>query len=140
MVGGLAVMMALVSVACDSPSEEALPAAATSRQNDFEEFYQRFLNDEDFQLNHINFPLEGLPANATSEDIDNGFRWEKRNWRMHRPMAEDTGFDSDFNFLSDNLVVEEIIHEHDGYGMLRRFARLGDEWYLIYYAALNPLQ
>jgi hypothetical protein len=37
-------------------------------------------------------------------------------------------------------MVERIVHQSGEYGMMRRFARLGGQWYLIYYAGLNSIE
>lgn len=108
---------------------------------DFQAFYEKFHQDSVFQLNHINFPLEGIPDNAGNYEGDlNSFRWEKESWQVHRPIDfEKSGYKQELNTFSDNMVVERIVHESGDYAMMRRFARLGDEWYLIYYAGLNSL-
>ena len=92
-------------------------------------------------MEHINFPLEGIPDNALSKsDGGENFRWEKDNWTMHRPIVSDsTGFRSSFSQLGP-IIIEEILHESGQYGMLRRFSNNGEEWRLIYYAGLNPIK
>lgn len=108
---------------------------------DFETFYQRFLTDSVYQIEHITFPLEGIPSNAGQEVDPTGYRYSKAEWRMHRPFdPAETGFRSTFTTLGDDLVIEQIRHESGDYGMMRRFARLEDGWHLIYYAGLNPLE
>lgn len=108
---------------------------------DFIAFYERFLQDSLFQMEHINFPLEGIPDNALKDSqLRENFRWQKEHWIMHRPIQKDgTGFSSTFSQLGP-IIIEEILHESGQYGMLRRFANSGEEWRLIYYAGLNPLK
>jgi hypothetical protein len=38
------------------------------------------------------------------------------------------------------LVVETILHKSAAFAAERRFLKSGDEWYLIYYMALNPIK
>lgn len=110
--------------------------------SDFNNFYDQFLQDSLFQVQHINFPIEGLPDNAVAYgDTLGNFRWTAENWRMHRPIDfEKTKFEQNFQTLGDELIIENIIDPANGYGMLRRWAKIGGEWSLIYYVGLNPIQ
>ena len=55
--------------------------------SEFNQFYAKFMQDSLFQVQHINFPLEGIPDNASSYSDDlSAFRWTADNWRMHRPI------------------------------------------------------
>lgn len=113
-----------------------------SAMKEFEEFYQNFQIDEAYQLEHINFPLEGLPANADAETIaTQDFQWQAEDWVMQRPFDFSDGkFKRELVTFGDDLVVEKIVHQNGKFGTIRRFAKLGGEWYLIYYAGLNRIQ
>lgn len=108
----------------------------------FEDFYVRFLQDSAYQLQHVLFPLEGIPDNALGSGADlQNFRWEKSNWEIHKPIDFKTSdYTQELRTFGDELVIERITHESGDYGMLRRFARIDKEWMLIYYAGLNPIQ
>jgi len=41
--------------------------------------------------------------------------------------------------LDSSIVIEKIRLKNNEFGMERRFAKSNDEWYLIYYAAMNRL-
>lgn len=115
--------------------------SSESNPQDFQAFYNRFLADSLYQMAHIQFPLEGIPNNASRIEQTGPFRWEKANWRMHRSFNPDsTGFQSTFTTFGDDIVIEQIIHESGDYGMERRFTLREDGWYLIYYAGLNSVQ
>lgn len=106
--------------------------------DDFEAFYEQFHSDSAFQIEHIQWPLEGLPAHADTLSNPAGFRWQKENWVLHRPFNDAlTGFSRSMSFMGDGLMVEKITHEEGGFRMERRFAKIDDQWKLIYYAALN---
>ena len=117
----------------DDVAPSGLPAG-------FRKFYENFHRDSLFQLSHIRFPLEGIPERET-EDMDlSGFYWKKEGWTMHRPFdAMDGSFIRDFQSVGEDMVIEKIRHAQASYGMQRRFSRDGDQWYLIYYAAMNEL-
>lgn len=108
---------------------------------DFYAFYKQFHNDSLFQIEHIVFPLEGLPNKADSLTIARGnFRWQKEDWIMHRPVDyEMSDFRRQLIPLSEELVTERIVHESGQYGMIRRFSKIAGDWYLIYYAGVNQL-
>lgn len=116
------------------------PAAPEGPISDFAAFYERFHRDSLYQMEHIPFPIDGLPTFSDKEDEDlSGFRWTAENWKLHRPLnLNQNEFKQTFDAIGENLIVESIIHRNGSFAMMRRFARMGDEWYLIYYAAMNP--
>ncbi len=108
--------------------------------DDFRLFYDRFHEDTSYQSDHIIFPLDGLPANADTLSQDDDFKWVKENWRWHRTMDPQlTGYSRNWEVLSPVMIVESIVEMTSNIGMIRRFAKMGDEWMLIYYAGMNPL-
>ncbi|MFK7933799.1 MAG: hypothetical protein AB8G22_09825 [Saprospiraceae bacterium] len=108
---------------------------------EFEAFYDRFHLDSLYQMEHITFPLEGIPAQADSATLtDNAFRWQKDEWRMHRPFNRyDNNFQREFLPVGKTMIVEKITDAKTGFSMTRRFAKLDENWYLIYYAGMNML-
>ncbi len=126
--------------ACSSNTTEA-PVEGLTSLPEFNAFYEQFHSDSLFQMEHIIFPLEGLPANADSLTFaEDNFRWQKEDWLMHRSLEDGAGFSRDFQVLGDQIVVEYVRHSSGQVGMIRRFAKMGDKWYLIYYAGLNRLK
>lgn len=109
---------------------------------DFQVFYDAFHQDTSFQMEHIIFPLEGIPAGADSIIASKEkYFWQKEDWVCHKPYDFENGeFSHQFIRYSDDLIAERIEHNTGSYGMLRRFAKYDDEWYLIYYAASNRLK
>lgn len=96
---------------------------------DFPGFYQRFHADSAFQMAHIQFPLMGKSDTSA---------WQVKEWTLHRPVDYDrSDFTREFTPVGEDILVEHIIHRMGDYGMVRRWARLGDEWSLIYYAERN---
>lgn len=117
------------------PSDDALP-------EDFLTFYQRFHTDSAYQMAHIVFPLEGLPHQADAESLaDQNFRWQADDWKMMRPVDwQMSEFEREILPLNASLILERIVNPKSGIGMMRRYAIIGDEWHLIYYAGLNRLR
>lgn len=108
--------------------------------DDFQAFYMRFHNDEDFQLAHIPFPIKGAPDNAANKpEYDENFTWTRDNWVINKPVdLEKTQFRRELQAVSDELVIEKLIHESGSYSMVRRFAKMEGQWMLIYYQGVNP--
>jgi len=106
----------------------------------FRKFYEKFHQDSLFQLAHIRFPLEGIPEREEAQTNLENFYWNKEDWTMHQGFNSMEGaFIRDFQPLGEDLVIEKIRHASANYGMQRRFSRDGDDWVLIYYAAMNEL-
>jgi hypothetical protein len=121
-------------------SESTAPMEVPEGYQAFAEFYQRFHEDSLYQMEHIIFPIQGLPPKVDSATLArNDFRWHKEDWKMHRPIEVDD-FNRTFIPYGEDLIVERIIHETGEYGMLRRWAEINGEWYLIYYVAMNRLK
>jgi len=103
---------------------------------DFREFYEKFHRDSAFQMNHITFPLEGTRHVASIKgDTVMEYRWQKENWRMHRPFNNyDSLFTRKFYIVGDKIIIEKITGVNGLFNMERRFAKLNDGWNLIYYS------
>ena len=109
---------------------------------DFDDFFARFHSDSLYQIEHIIFPLQGLPDLVDSLTIaSDEFRWTRARWRMQRPLdPRNRAFKRTLNVPSENFVVEYIVDQESGYGMERRFHRSDEEgWRLIYYVGMNRL-
>lgn len=119
--------------------ETTTTSNSDAEADSFEAFYHKFHNDSLYQMEHIVFPLPGLPAEVDSVTLASGnFKWEKENWRMHKDLGNNPGFQQEFTALTPDLVIERLTHKKMGnVGIIRRFAKIGGEWNLIYYAALN---
>ena len=131
----------------DRPSEQVVTTQsqtsdATNIPPDFLVFYTQFHSDSVYQLEHINFPLEGFPAYADSLTVvEKTFRWEKENWNIHRNMDErKQNFHKNLVQVSDGLIFEYIPTGDKKLWMERRFLKTGNEWRLIYFSDLNLRQ
>lgn len=117
-------------------------AVADTLPDDFVEFFKRFHTDSIYQLEHIIFPLEGLPHAESSTDtvMAERFYWQKDNWVKHNPFNDPSGQFEHWYEVIDPRVIEHWV-QLKGTKMVirRRFAKLDDGWYLIYYAGLRPL-
>lgn len=133
--------LVLFATACSNPQQEAVRSGEAGLPDDFLAFYERFHRDSAFQMERIVWPLEGIPDNAGSRLSDTDFRWQPSTWKMMRPIeASGDRFDREFLPVSEDIIIEKITHRSGDYGLIRRFAVVGEEWHLIYYAGVNPLR
>jgi hypothetical protein len=140
------ILLLLFLSACTNNQQKPAADAAGSSQpvqlpEGFADFYQKFHSDSLYQAGHIVFPLEGLPDNADSLTIaGNDYRWLPENWKMQRQFDfEMSEYKREIVPLNENMVLERIVHQSGAFGMVRRFAKVGGEWHLIYYAGMNRL-
>lgn len=101
---------------------------------DFPAFYQNFFSDSNFQMDHIMFPLAGeSPNDSLNQKSNPPYFWEEDSWQLHQPIDP-----KDPNHIRtfDNMggIITEIVREkNNAYWIERRYAKLAEEWFLIYY-------
>lgn len=106
---------------------------------DFYDFYEKFHSDSSFQMNHISFPLEGIPDQADPKFIgDEKFYFTNDNWTIQKNIRKDAGdFNVSWKALNPIIIEETAKHKHNDLKIIRRFAKVSDSWRLIYYAGMN---
>ena len=98
----------------------------------FEAFYERFHADSAYQMAHVTWPLDGnVVEDAAGERRDE--RWTPEDWRLHRPVDLGDSYEREVTTDADDLVTERIKTREGKYVLERRFAKLGGDWYLIWY-------
>lgn len=122
----------------NTAAPDPITESVVTKTDDFPGFYQRFHNDSLFQIEHTIFPLEGIPPRDSLGQVPENFHWQKEDWVIHKPFNDQDGsFVQEFTRFSDDMMVEQIKDSSGSFGMQRRFAKVGGEWHLIYYAAMN---
>lgn len=132
----IVVLWALALFSCKKAEQKSQNAVDSTG---FEAFYKKFHEDTLYQKAHIQFPLQGIPAFADSASlVSRDFFWEKDLWIYHKKIDLDSsGYERIIKTLGTNIVSESLVNRVQKVTMERRFAKLGDEWYMIYYAGLN---
>ena len=107
------VLCFFILVGCNklNPKTDENSSNATSLTGiaDFDNFYYRFHSDSIFQINHVQFPLQGIPSNAGELEIDETtFRWKKEDW-VHHNLLTNPSFESNFQILDESLITEYIL-------------------------------
>lgn len=124
----------------DLPSENIVKENTTNEISaDFDSFYKKFHADSLFQTAHIVFPLVGLPNNVDSLTLAKGnYEWQAKDWRMHHSFeGMEDQFERSLSATGKDLITEYIIQKGTSFVMERRFSKIGNDWYLIYYAGMN---
>lgn len=112
--------------------EQALPS-------DFVAFYQLFHADSTYQVQHIQFPLKGLISFDTIQNQEHS--WNISEWILHKQIDDMNGtFTVKYRILSESLIEEQVTARGYNFDMLRRFAKLGEDYKLIYYKSMGPSQ
>mgnify|MGYP005821322415 CR=1 FL=1 len=140
------IAMTLSAASCGQPRDRVEAPAeaetvADTLPEDFLAFYKRFHEDSAYQMDHIIFPLEGMPDSMTGEDSlgTDRYFWQRDTWKLHRRFLNpDNQFESWFHVYETNMIEHWIQTRVGGMAMMRRFAKLQGEWYLIYYRGMRP--
>lgn len=90
---------------------------------DFPSFYAKFHVDPEFQLNHVQFPLAGKSATES---------WQAETWEIHKPFSNTSEFKRDIENVA-GIITETIMDNNGMFYIVRRFAKLGSDWKLIFY-------
>jgi hypothetical protein len=122
----------------DSPGNES----EAQLPEDFSEFYEQFHTDEEYQVAHIIWPLRGLPDNADSVIVaEDNYYYQKEDWIMHHKLNDpENNFEQYFAIIDDKLIIDKIEMKSTNLSMERRFAKMNDDWNLIYYVGMNPMK
>ena len=141
------ILVSALGISCanektENNQNDEIPMNEPVIAEDFYEFYRNFHRDEQYQIDHIIFPLKGLPNGASADQIQaDNFSWQKEDWVVQKSMDFETSeFKRRFVPYGQIMVEENITHKNKPLGMQRKYAKIGEEWFLIYYAGLNPIK
>lgn len=103
-------------------------------------FYEKFHRDSLFQLDHIQWPLQGeafspvLEAGKSNKEMR---QWTRDSWVMHHPLdLGPSNLARTWMPVGSGMVVERVCEKISKLCLERRFAKnTSGEWELIYYIA-----
>ena len=125
----------------ENSAESVSETAADTLPRDFAVFFERFHQDSTYQMEHIIFPLEGLPASTGDGDTLSTSRyfWQRADWKRHKGFTDPgNDFEHWYVVINERIIEHWIQLKGTNLCMRRRFAKLDDGWYLIYYQGLRP--
>jgi len=116
-------------VAAETEGEQLIP-------KHFLSFLENFEGDSLYQSEHIVFPLSGIAVNDSSQNEH--FTWKSSDWKTHRKFDDMGGtFVREYTILG-TIIEERITATGYNFDMVRRFALMDDEYFLIYYKSMGP--
>lgn len=101
---------------------------------DFRSFYVKFLQDENFQLSRINFPLEG---EIIEEDIEVS-PIQRTDWSMIKGSVYEVDQNEYKVEINENSteVDHRIYIEDSGVDILLKYKQIDGKWHLVYYKSI----
>ena len=105
-------------------------------EEDFKDFYTKFHEDSLFQINRIDFPLNGETTYLSPSGTKATY-WYKDDWAMQTLLSDTMQLNQKF-IRADSIMVD-IIYDNDGVGLTRYFSVRDNQWYLTFYSEHNPI-
>ena len=101
---------------------------------DFNDFYTKFLKDEQFQLSRIEFPLEG----EIVEDGKEIYEIEKKDWNMLIGSIYDVDRAEYQVEIKEGPtdVFHRIYIDGSGVDIISKYKLIDTKWYLVYYKSI----
>lgn len=104
---------------------------------DFIDFYLKFHSDSLYQVEHIVFPLKGLPDHADPDDVKDGDYFYTSDQWLFQKRCDPKKNSINYIKMADIIIEERIEEKEYKLMVIRRFAKTSGGWTLIYYAGLN---
>ncbi|MDP4202922.1 MAG: DUF4348 domain-containing protein [Bacteroidota bacterium] len=104
---------------------------------DFDKFYNYFVNDSLFQISRVIFPIKGVmicpPENINDTLLaDTNVIFERKNWRHFKNIAIDVAqFDKEYRSRNDSVIDVIISAKYFDNYIERTFVRRKGKWYLL---------
>jgi len=141
------ILTSLVNESCKpkdtTPGIDTLEEAVIDTlPSDFVAFFNQFHIDTAYQMAHIIFPLEGLPNSTGDGDTTSTTRffWQRDDWKIHNRFNDPgNNFDHWYEVKNDRIIEHWMQMKGTNLYMWRRFAKLKDGWFLIYYQGMRPM-
>ncbi len=122
------------------------------KNENFEEFYEKFLTDSLFQMSRIKFPLPGenlgssdrIPSDIAEdygievEKEEKEYYWERDSWIPFVKVDYDTTiFTEERIKVNNNNVKIRTYIKDSGYEVGEHYKKIENKWYLVYYYKYN---
>ncbi|MEM6377486.1 MAG: hypothetical protein AAF705_04680, partial [Bacteroidota bacterium] len=92
-------------IACKNSADQKL--GLDENFEDFQQFYERFHKDSLYQMEHITFPLQGVPDNvANAENYTENFTFEPSTWVINKTIdLEKSKFQRSLRPIGAQLII-----------------------------------
>lgn len=138
------ILLAIIAlfIACNTKTDKPIAYEQRELPADFVQFYEKFHEDSLFQMEHIQWPLRGIPSTADSITwTDDDYYFMPDLWTIHTNSGfNDTTYVRTYKVLNDMMIMEFIQMRNAPFGMERRFVKMDSSWTMIYYVGMNRLQ
>lgn len=127
-------ILILVIASCSSKKSTERLEKTKPNVESFDVFYSRFNSDSIFQINRIDFPMEGFKLEGDYnplQEIENHI-WTRDNWNF---FSINSGKNS-YNFSlekTDSLIKETITVDNSGFEVYREFKLKDSIWIMTYF-------
>lgn len=123
----LLVVLSATAMACRGPK--------AIQPEDFEEFYRRFITDEEFQLSRIEFPLDGSETdNETTIYWNSADDWMMITGSVHDVDTIEYKVEKEY---SPTKVVFKVYIEDSGFSITQEYELEDGKWYLVMYDVMS---
>lgn len=130
----IVVLLLLAFIGTGCKSKKAVQVNNPPTQENFEDFYQRFHQDEQFQLTRIAFPIDGSFIDHKGEQS-----WNRNNWTPLKTMIQDVD-ENDYDIettKSADRFYQKVWIEGSGFLSEYTWQRIDGKWYLTYAKEVN---
>lgn len=109
---------------------------------DFKDFYRSFHADSTYQMQHIIWPLATIKSNLGQNDLHREDNFISRDeWVVQHDFDEkEAGYTRHLKVVTPQMVEESIVDETGKFGIVRRFAKMDGQWYLIFYSGFQAVR
>lgn len=118
----------------EQDTNQSLSQSNQNAPEDFKTFYAKFLNDENFQLSRINFPLEG---EIIEEDLE-ASPIQRADWSMIKGSIYEVDQNEYKVEIDENSteVYHRVYIEDSGVDIEIKYKQTDGKWYLVYYKSI----
>ena len=135
------IVAAILSVSCNT----------RLKNENFEEFYEKFLTDSLFQISRIKFPLPGenlgssdrIPSDIAEEygieveKEEKAYYWERDSWVPFEKVDYDTTIFTEERLTVNDTIKIRIYIKDSGFQVGAHYKIIENKWYLVYYYEYN---
>lgn len=119
-------------------TDDAVDKLTSKSIEDFDSFYDKFVDQKDFQISRVKFPITGNYYDGMLEINE----WTKENWIFITKKLDLNSQNTCTNCKvedkkTESLVIQKIWIENSGFCFEYRFKIVDKKWFLVHRQVLN---